>query len=107
MPAVEVGRICIKLRGREAGKKCVIVDVIDNNYVVITGPKELSGVKRRRTNIRHLEPVDKKVEVSKGASDEEVIKALESANLLDFMRERLKVSKEMLLKVKALREGVS
>lgn len=107
MPAVEVGRICIKLRGREAGKKCVIVDVIDNNYVVITGPKELSGVKRRRTNIRHLEPVDKKVEVSKGASDEEVIKALESANLLDFMKERLKVSKEMLLKVKALREGVS
>ena len=30
MPAIEVGRICIKLRGREAGKKCVIVDIIDD-----------------------------------------------------------------------------
>ncbi|MEM0453345.1 MAG: 50S ribosomal protein L14e [Sulfolobales archaeon] len=107
MPAIEVGRICIKLRGREAGKKCVIVDIVDNNYVVVTGPKELSGVKRRRVNIGHLEPLDKKVEISKGASDEEVIKSLESANLTEFMRERLKVSKELLLKVKALREGVS
>ncbi len=33
MPAVEVGRVCMKLAGREAGKKCVVVDVIDKNFV--------------------------------------------------------------------------
>jgi len=29
MAAIEVGRVCVKTMGREAGKICVIVDVID------------------------------------------------------------------------------
>jgi len=58
MPAIEVGRICVKIAGREAGRKCVIVDIIDENYVLITGPKQLTGVKRRRCNINHIEPLD-------------------------------------------------
>lgn len=49
MPAIEVGRICVKLFGREAGRKCVVVDIIDKNFVLITGPKKLTGIKRRRT----------------------------------------------------------
>jgi len=42
--------------------------VLDDTNVVISGP----GVKRRRCNIAHLEPTDKKLDVSKGASDDEV-----------------------------------
>jgi len=76
MPAIEVGRICIKTRGREAGKKCVIVDLIDKNFVLITGPKSLTGVRRRRVNIRHLSPTEEKISISRGASDEEVLQAL-------------------------------
>ncbi|RJS90829.1 50S ribosomal protein L14e [Candidatus Bathyarchaeota archaeon] len=76
MPAIEVGRICIKTRGREAGKRCVIVDLIDKNFVLITGPKSLTGVKRRRANIRHLSPTEEKIDVRRGASDEEVLQAL-------------------------------
>jgi len=91
MPAIEIGRICVKISGREAGRKCVIVDIIDENYVLITGPKSLTGVKRRRCNINHIEILDKKIEIAKGASDEEVMKALESLGLLDFMKERIKV----------------
>ncbi len=45
MVAIEVGRICVKTAGREIGKRCVIVDVIDKNYVLVTGPKSLSGVR--------------------------------------------------------------
>ena len=90
MPAIEIGRICVKTRGREAGKKCVIVDIIDDNFVLITGPKDVSGVKRRRVNILHLEPTDKKIEISKGASDEEVKKKLEEAGLIEFMKEPIK-----------------
>ena len=30
MPAIEVGRVCVKIAGREAGEKCVIVEVIDD-----------------------------------------------------------------------------
>jgi len=100
MPAIEVGRICVKIAGREAGRKCVIVDIIDENFVLITGPKSISGVKRRRCNIKHLEPTDKKIDIPKGASDEEVIKALESAGLIDFMKERIKIKTTPTLFVK-------
>ena len=91
MPAIEVGRLCVKLRGREAGRKCVIVDIIDDNFVLITGPKDISGVKRRRANINHIEVLPMKIEIKPGASDEEVKKALEAAGLIDFMRQRVRV----------------
>jgi len=76
MPAIEVGRICIKTRGREAGKRCVVVDLIDKNFVLITGPKSATGVKRRRVNINHLNPTEEKINIRRGASDEEVLQAL-------------------------------
>jgi large subunit ribosomal protein L14e len=72
---MEVGRVCVKLAGHEAGEKCVIVDVIDRTHVLVSGPK----VKRRRCNIKHLEPLPNKLEIAKGASDEEVKRALEAA----------------------------
>jgi len=73
---MEVGRVCVKLAGHEAGKRCVIVDVLDSNYVVVSG----AGVKRKRCNIAHLEPTDKKLDIPKGASDEEVKRALEAVS---------------------------
>jgi len=91
MPVIEIGRICVKLAGREAGRKCVIVDIIDDNFVLVTGPKNISGVRRRRVNIMHIEPTDKKVDIPKGATDEQVAEALEKAGLIDFMKERVKV----------------
>jgi large subunit ribosomal protein L14e len=72
---MEIGRVCVKLAGHEAGKRCVVVEVLDDTYVVVAGP----GVKRRRCNIKHLEPTDKKLDIPKGASDEEVKRALEAA----------------------------
>ncbi|RLE49561.1 MAG: 50S ribosomal protein L14e [Candidatus Methanomethylicota archaeon] len=80
MPAVEVGRICIKKKGREAGRRCVIVDIIDSNFVLVTGPKQLTGVRRRRANIMHLEPTEEKIEIKRGASDDEVLEALKALN---------------------------
>jgi len=88
--AFDVGRICVKLAGREAGRKCVIVDIIDEKYVLITGPKSLTGVKRRRVNVKHIEPTPLKINISKGASDEEVLKALQEANLIEEMRSPIK-----------------
>lgn len=90
MPAIEIGRICVKIRGREAGRKCVIVGIIDQNYVLVTGPKSLTGVRRRRVNINHIEPLDKKVEIRPEATDEEVLEAIRKAGLEDYMRERVK-----------------
>ncbi|TMI55848.1 50S ribosomal protein L14e [Candidatus Bathyarchaeota archaeon] len=76
MPTIEVGRVCVKLNGREAGHKCIIVDVIDKNFVLITGPRKVSGVRRRRTNVKHLEPTEDAIDIKKGASDEDVARAI-------------------------------
>jgi large subunit ribosomal protein L14e len=85
LPAIEVGRICIKILGREAGKKCVIVDLVDKNYVLITGPKTVTGIKRRRANISHLEATQEKIEMNRGANDEEITEALKTAGKLEDM----------------------
>jgi large subunit ribosomal protein L14e len=90
LPAIEVGRICVKLTGREAGRKCIIVDVIDKNFVLITGPKKVNGVKRRRANINHIEPTPEKIEINRGASDEEIIAALTAAGKLEQMKVNVK-----------------
>lgn len=92
MPAIEVGRICVKIAGREAGKRCVIVDVIDKNFVLLTGPFKVSGVKRRRVNVSHIEPTEVKVDIKRGATDEEVTGALKAAGRLEEMASIVKPS---------------
>ncbi|MEM3979820.1 MAG: 50S ribosomal protein L14e, partial [Ignisphaera sp.] len=37
------------------------------------------------------EALDMKININKGASDEEVVKALEESGLIDFMKERIKI----------------
>jgi len=77
MSAVDVGRICVKLSGREAGKKCVIVDVVDRNFVLVTGPKQVNGMKRRRVNVNHIEPTQHRVSIKRGETDEQIMKTLD------------------------------
>ncbi|MEA2038183.1 MAG: 50S ribosomal protein L14e [Nanoarchaeota archaeon] len=64
---IEIGRICVKLAGRDGGREAVIVDILDSNYVLIDG-----NVRRRKCNIFHLEPTSKKIEIKRGASHEDV-----------------------------------
>ena len=91
MPAIDVGRICVKLAGREAGKKCIIVEVIDKNFVLVTGPKKVNGVKRRRVNVNHIEPTEKMIKVKRGESDEEILKALDEETQ-NYLREPVKIT---------------
>lgn len=85
MPAIEIGRICVKVAGREAGRKCVIVDLADRSFVLVTGPKSVTGIKRRRVNINHLEPLQDKIELKRSASDEEVAETLKASGKLETM----------------------
>lgn len=74
---MEVGRVCVKLSGRENGKTCVVVEKVDKNFVVVESPL----VRRRRCNIRHLEPLDATVDIKEGASGKEIEKALKKVKL--------------------------
>jgi len=80
--ALEVGRIVLKVAGREAGRYAVILRKIDDNFVLITGPRPLTGVKRRRCNVEHLEPTEHHIEVKQDATDLQVFKAWEKAGLI-------------------------
>lgn len=73
--AMEVGRVCIKSKGREAGKVVAVVDM-EKDFAVIDG----EGVKRKRCNIRHLFPLEEKIPVKKGAKHEEVVALLKKVN---------------------------
>jgi large subunit ribosomal protein L14e len=90
VPAIEIGRVCVKLSGREAGRKCVVVDVVDKSFVLVTGPKTVSGVRRRRANIDHIEPLQGKIDINRGASDEEVEEALKVAGKQEEMAQIVK-----------------
>jgi large subunit ribosomal protein L14e len=90
LPAIEVGRICVKLVGREAGRKCVIVDLADKSFVLVTGPKSVTGVRRRRANIGHVEPIQDKIDIKRGASDEEIAEALKAVGKLEAMAQPVK-----------------
>ncbi len=83
MSVYDIGRLCVKTLGREAGHYCVIVDIIDKNYLLIDGLK----VRRRRVNFNHIEPIADTIEIKKGANHEEVEAAIKKAKLEKKMNE--------------------
>lgn len=84
---IEIGRLCIKLAGRDAGRECLIIEILDKNFVLIDG-----NTRRRKCNINHLELLPKKVDIKKGASHEEVLKALEKLGIKVIRRAPPKVT---------------
>lgn len=73
---IEIGRLCVKTAGRDSGKKCLIVEIIDDKYVLIDGL-----TRRRICNIAHLEPTEKVLKIKEKASHDEAIKALEKEGI--------------------------
>jgi large subunit ribosomal protein L14e len=91
MASFEVGRVCIKTAGRDALRRCVLVEIIDKNFGLVTGPKNVSGIRRRKVNLSHLEPTEDKISLDKNASDEVISKALDKAGLVDKMRKKIEI----------------
>ena len=59
------GRMCVKLAGRDAGLKCVIVEEVDKAFVVVDGQ-----TRRRKVNVYHLEPLDQTLDVAGGSRED-------------------------------------
>ena len=75
---IEIGRLCFKIAGREAGKMAVIIEVLDKNYVLIDGL-----VRRKKCNIAHLVPLGTVLKIKKGASTSEVQKSMIDSKIID------------------------
>ncbi len=88
MSVYDIGRICVKTMGREAGKHCVIVDIIDKNYLLIDGLK----VRRKRVNYRHIVPTSDTIDIKKGADHKTVEDAIKKAKLDKKMSETILIS---------------
>lgn len=73
---IEIGRLILKIAGRDAGKQGVVVDIINDNYVLIDGQ-----VRRRKCNVKHIEPLDKVLKIKKNANHEEIKVELKKINI--------------------------
>lgn len=71
---MDIGRVCLKIAGRDANRHCVIVEVLDAPFVLIDGQ-----TRRRRCNVAHLQPLEQALEISKGASHAQVKAAMDKA----------------------------
>ena len=84
----------MKIAGRDGGRECVIVDILDDNYVLIDG-----NVRRRKCNIFHLESTPKKIDIKKGASHEDVKKEFSKLKI-DVWETKAKEKKERPRKIR-------
>ncbi len=73
---IDIGRVCIKIAGRDAGKLAVVIGQASETIVLVDG-----NVRRRKCNIKHLEPVETVLKVKENASTEEVFAAMKEAEL--------------------------
>jgi large subunit ribosomal protein L14e len=80
---MEIGQVCVKTVGKEKGNYCVVVKKVDENFVIVSGPKALTGVKRRRANVIHLQPLQYKLDIKEDASDEEILEAWKRSGLIE------------------------
>lgn len=72
-----VGSVCVKIAGRDAGSVCVVIEVLDNNYVLVDGL-----LRRKKVNTKHLERLNKVVSVKKSSSTSDVLEILKGVELV-------------------------
>jgi len=65
---MDIGRLCLKIAGRDSGKKCVIIDTVDKSFVMIDGE-----TRRRKCNLKHLEPLAQTLNIKKGAAHKDIV----------------------------------
>jgi large subunit ribosomal protein L14e len=70
MSLLQVGRMCLKVAGRDAGKRCVIL-AREGNLALIDGE-----TRRRKVNVVHLEPMSDVVDIKENANHSDVAKVL-------------------------------
>ena len=84
---MDIGRVCVKTAGKDAGKTVVVVEKLDSHFVVIDGP-----IKRKRCNIFHLEPTTKLITLKDKAPHADVVKAFKQLGI-EITEKKSKTSK--------------
>ena len=75
---LDIGRVVIKLAGRDARGVGVIIEKIDDNFVIIDG-----SVRRKKVNVKHIEPLPKKIDLSENPTKKEILDKLLELKLIN------------------------
>lgn len=98
---IEVGRVVMKTAGRDAGKRAIIIDILDDKFVLLDGE-----TRRRKCNVLHIEPLKEVVEIKKNATREEVKKVFKDLGieLVDTKPKEKKERPKKVRKKKVIKE---
>lgn len=80
---VEIGRVAVVNYGPDAGKLCVIVNVLTLNRVLIDGPVTVTGVSRQAISTKRLTLTDLTVKVGLEARAGTLAKAFAKEDILN------------------------
>ncbi len=86
---IDIGRVCVKIAGRDAGRECVIVEKIDSNFVKIDG-----NTRRKKCNIKHLQLLPKTINIKAKATHEDVSEAMKNAGIKVIEKKKPTAKKE-------------
>ena len=94
---VEVGTLCVKIAGRDSGKKGVILNIEGYNAFVD------GETRRRKVNLSHLNPIGK-IEIKKDASRADVVKAFNKLGI-ELIEKKSRAKTERPLKIGRINES--
>jgi len=63
----DLGRVCMKIAGRDGNNIAVVIKKLDDNHVLIDG-----NVRRKKCSVKHLEPLDKILQIKEEESGEKI-----------------------------------
>merc|ERR1711964_357760 len=79
---VEIGRVALINMGPDAGKLCVILEVIDQGRVLVDGPSTVTGVARQSMPIKRIALTEIKIKVTRGARLKTLVKAFNDGDVM-------------------------
>jgi large subunit ribosomal protein L14e len=94
---VQIGRVAIINFGEDAGKLCVVVNVLSLGRVLVDGPLGVTGVARQKLPVKRITLTDFVVKVPVGARASTLAKALKADDILAKFAAS-KVGKKMAIK---------
>jgi len=80
---VEIGRVACINYGPDAGKLCVIVNVLDTNRALVDGPKSVTGVSRQLLSFKRMTLTDFVLPIQHGAREKTIAAALKAADVVN------------------------
>jgi large subunit ribosomal protein L14e len=79
---VEIGRVAMINFGDDAGKLCVITNVLDSNRALVDGPFAVTGVSRQKLAFKRMTLTDFVVKIPHGARQSTIAKAMKEADVV-------------------------